>query len=175
MSICFGTVLCFLRALQEGLPKSLQEGLPETPARAFRAVRVPNPPQRAQRRQPPAAKGPCKILQNPGGPDGLQGFQAKPLQTAPSDSSGTLKAPRPRIRGAVSHNPWLSSSTPFLTRADDFNRNHFPKALKSFRGLLPATNLTGSRGPSSEPPRPHRGPPRACTPLPKEMQQVFCR
>ena len=41
-----------------------------------------------------------------------------------------------------------------------------PKALKSFEGLLPATN------PSSEPARPHPGPPRARTPVPKEIQQI---
>ena len=50
-----------------------------------------------------------------------------------------------------------------------------PLPLMSFKGLLPATNLTESSSPSSEPPRPHSGRPRARTPVPKEMQQVFFR
>ena len=78
----------FLRALQVGLSKSLQEGLPGPLPTAFRAVSVPNPSPAKNR--PGTFQNPPQPL--PGLTD-LQGFQAKPLQTASSDSSGALKAP----------------------------------------------------------------------------------
>ena len=93
---------CFV---QVGLSKSLQEGLPGPLPRAFRAVRVPNPVQSRKKTGPLSgaaqASEPfrgCKgTFQHPPQPlpglTGLQGFQAKPLQAAPWDSSGALKAP----------------------------------------------------------------------------------
>ena len=155
-----------------GLSKSLQEGLPG-----------PLPRAPLEGLQASGAFKGCKATPQPlPGMTGLQGFQAKPLQTAPSDSSGAVESTsnlieqrdgydrhagrpafgfaRPPLRFArgdsstltasappdtsdrgfgehqawragkrqsVSHNPWLSSSTPLLTRADDFNRTASPK------------------------------------------------
>ena len=77
----------FLRALQVGLTKSLQEGLPasglsgsQTRPKMEKRMALSLPGfHHPLQPLPPLTRSP--------------GFQAKPLQTAPSDSAGATKAP----------------------------------------------------------------------------------